>query len=1013
MEFSIYSVGSATYLESILNAVAMISGSGSIESLAKVGLLIGTLFLGFQAVFKNQAIPFQQVGVALILYMALYGPTGRAVVEDVYDGTVVVVDNVPIGPLFVGSVVSNIGYKLTREMEQAFSTPAMTTYGFADPLTTLMKVRGATRNVLAMPSVMGDTRAGGDFVRSWMTYIKECTLVGVGRNVAAYGALMRSNNPVDAMRFESQVYGTEIFEGNTGVGTYYTCSEAHTRLKALSASTQSGIMDDVAKLAFQKPGKTVTGDDVTTRVDDALRGLNLQVADARAFTMASVLLPIFERAPAQKALEDQQGAYAIMLSQAQAQQATQWAAEGSMFTRYVRPFLTFFEGLIYAITPMMAFLLVMGTFGMNLITKYITMLCWMMLWQPMLAIVNLYTNWYTGTVMEGLLATTSSVTDGNALSFEMMKQMMPALDSAIGVAGLMASSVPVISMFLVTGSAVAFTSMAQRLGGSDQINEKIVSPDVVTPSAGLQTTPYATDDFDKGLRKTGSENQRGSIAISQGLTQTEQSQRVQAEQSSEAFSKQLMSTYAKQFENAKGIAQQAEIGRSLQNTFGLSQNADFQKQVQALRAEGMTDNQIDAEVAQRTLGASGSAGASNGALSANISAVGQTSKTSTDSTIQKVDSSQSQSKAAGLGETVRNAIDKTEGFKAAESFQNNQRLSLSQSDQESLSRSAQKAISDQKAYTQTAAFSKSAGLNETISVDSWAGRAIREGKADTLVNEAMNKYPEQFRENVAQNASMLDSDRRDVGAALLTLAKNNDLGALTRAPATHDEYASPGQLKPSDYSNIKGVNTERLGQETSSAGHQVSGGNFNSEFDSGYARASGPAATAQVGAAFHKHGATVENDAQAYAGQANKEARHQAEGRLRDTARDVDNRNESALGVYPSAIINTAKDWAGLKPSYEAYKEHGEKRLGLEPEQAAVYAGAKIGKVNDEKITADWNNYVENNRIDKEVAAGMYQKLIQAGVANNGDGTLGDVMTLNRLDNAESELSLHSIPRRN
>ncbi|MCO6728841.1 hypothetical protein KQH20_30620, partial [Streptomyces sp. CHA16] len=75
-------------------------------------------------------------------------------------------------------------------------------------------------------------------------------------------------------------------------------------------------MDDVSKLAFQKPGKVVTGDDLTTRVDDALRGLNLQVADARAFTMASILLPIFERAPAQKALEDQQSAYAIMLAQA-------------------------------------------------------------------------------------------------------------------------------------------------------------------------------------------------------------------------------------------------------------------------------------------------------------------------------------------------------------------------------------------------------------------------------------------------------------------------------------------------------------------------------------------------------------------------------------------------------------------------------------------------------------------------------------------------------------------------
>ncbi|EMH77219.1 hypothetical protein EHI8A_163010 [Entamoeba histolytica HM-1:IMSS-B] len=528
---------------------------------------------------------------------------------------------------------------------------------------------------------------------------------------------MRSNNPVDSMRFDSQVYGTEIFEGNTGVGTYYNCSEAHTHLKALSASTQSGIMDDVAKLAFQKPGKTVTGDDVTTRVDDALRGLNLQVEDARAFTMASVLLPIFERAPAQKALEDQQGAYAIMLSQAQAQQATQWAAEGSMFTRYVRPFLTFFEGLIYAITPMMAFLLVMGTFGMNLITKYITMLCWMMLWQPMLAIVNLYTNWYTGTVMEGLLATTSSVTDGNALSFEMMKQMMPALDSAIGVAGLMASSVPVISMFLVTGSAVAFTSMAQRLGGSDQINEKIVSPDVVTPSAGLQTTPHATSDYDKGLRINGSENQRGTIDISQGLSNTMQSQRAQAEQSSETFNKQLMSSFAKQFESAKTIGEQAEVGRAMQSAFGLSRNAEFNSGYQAAKSSGLSSNQIDAAVAATTLSANGALKAPMGALESAVSSL----------------------KSSGLSETTKNAIDKTEGYKVAENFQNSERLGVSQSDQESLSRSAQKAISDNKQYSETAAYQKSVGMSENMGVDSWAGRAIREGKADSLVNEAMNK----------------------------------------------------------------------------------------------------------------------------------------------------------------------------------------------------------------------------------------------------------------------------------
>lgn len=1012
MEFSIYSVGSATYLESILNAVAMISGSGSIESLAKVGLLIGTLFLGFQAVFKNQAIPFQQVGVALILYMALYGPTGRAVVEDVYDGTVVVVDNVPIGPLFVGSVVSNIGYKLTREMEQAFSTPAMTTYGFADPLTTLMKVRGATRNVLAMPSVMGDTRAGGDFVRSWMTYIKECTLVGVGRNVAAYGALMRSNKPVDAMRFESQVYGTEIFEGNTGVGTYYTCSEAHTRLKALSASTQSGIMDDVAKLAFQKSGKTVTGDDVTTRVDDALRGLNLQVADARAFTMASVLLPIFERAPAQKALEDQQGAYAIMLAQAQAQQATQWASEGSMFTRYVRPFLTFFEGLIYAITPMMAFLLVMGTFGMNLITKYITMLCWMMLWQPMLAIVNLYTNWYTGTVMEGLLATTSSVTDGNALSFEMMKQMMPALDSAIGVAGLMASSVPVISMFLVTGSAVAFTSMAQRLGGSDQINEKIVSPDVVTPSAGLQTTPHATSDYDKGLRINGSENQRGTIDISQGLFNTMQSQRAQAEQSSKTFNKQLMSSFAKQFESAKTIGEQAEVGRAMQNAFGLSRNAEFNSGYQSAVNSGLSSTQVDAAIASTTLSANGALKAPMGGVgSASVGAEGSTSTSIQTSDSQKLESAVGRVKSSGLGETTRNAIDKTEGYKVAENFQNSERLGVSQSDQESLSRSAQKAISENKQYSETAAYQKSVGMSENMGVDSWAGRAIREGKADSLVNEAMNRYPQDFKEQHALNASMLDPERRDVGAALITLGKHNDLGVLARPPLNHDEYSNIRQLQPREFSDIQRPNSEGVERDTANAGHQVSSGDFAQRHSAGYANASGPAATKAVGDAWKSHDRTIEGSGQAYAQRAMHDERAAAEGRLRDKSRDVDNRGESLTNIAGSAI-DRARDWAGLKPQFEAYKASAE-NLGLQGAQQDVYASAKLGHLDNAEVKQKWDGYVKEKRMDKELAAGMYENIVQAARSNNGNGALGDVMTLNRTDDIVDDVNLRGLQKDN
>lgn len=60
MEFTIYSIGSAAYLEEILNAVAMISGTGDIEALAKVGMIIGVLILGFQAVMNGTGIQFRR-----------------------------------------------------------------------------------------------------------------------------------------------------------------------------------------------------------------------------------------------------------------------------------------------------------------------------------------------------------------------------------------------------------------------------------------------------------------------------------------------------------------------------------------------------------------------------------------------------------------------------------------------------------------------------------------------------------------------------------------------------------------------------------------------------------------------------------------------------------------------------------------------------------------------------------------------------------------------------------------
>ena len=82
MDFTIYTTGSAEFLEIMLNACAMITGSGDAEDLARIGALIGLFLLAFQAVFNNQAITFGKAGLVLVLYMMFYGPTATTVIED-------------------------------------------------------------------------------------------------------------------------------------------------------------------------------------------------------------------------------------------------------------------------------------------------------------------------------------------------------------------------------------------------------------------------------------------------------------------------------------------------------------------------------------------------------------------------------------------------------------------------------------------------------------------------------------------------------------------------------------------------------------------------------------------------------------------------------------------------------------------------------------------------------------------------------------------------------------------
>lgn len=119
--WEIYSIGDSAFLEQVLNAVAMITGTGYCTSMVRIGLLIGVLMVSVLALMQGgRGINFQHVLVSWLVFATMFGPSTRVSIEDAYTGQVRVGDNVPIGVAAAGSTISTVGFQITRLFETAF-----------------------------------------------------------------------------------------------------------------------------------------------------------------------------------------------------------------------------------------------------------------------------------------------------------------------------------------------------------------------------------------------------------------------------------------------------------------------------------------------------------------------------------------------------------------------------------------------------------------------------------------------------------------------------------------------------------------------------------------------------------------------------------------------------------------------------------------------------------------------------------------------------------------------------
>ena len=141
--FTIYSIGDSAFLEQILIAVTMITGTGDFEKMVSIGLLLGVLMIMIQSVFQGaKQINIQQILVGWLIYARFWpehnsNDRGRLHRASSRRGK----RTSRCGLHW--RVISNVGYTITNLFETGYGVivPSVTESHFSETLKLLNDVR--------------------------------------------------------------------------------------------------------------------------------------------------------------------------------------------------------------------------------------------------------------------------------------------------------------------------------------------------------------------------------------------------------------------------------------------------------------------------------------------------------------------------------------------------------------------------------------------------------------------------------------------------------------------------------------------------------------------------------------------------------------------------------------------------------------------------------------------------------------------------------------------------------
>lgn len=493
---TIYSLGSSEMLNYVLNGVAMLANSENelnIYGLAKLGFMIGVLGVGIAAVVTQRLEP-QKLLYGFVLFYAMFVPKTSVGIQDAYSSEVAVVDNVPIGVAYPLYAISQTGKWLTTAFETVYSVPdANLSNGYMNAL----RVMNAVRTVTS-----GDGPVAVAVERSLMNYMKQCVQYAIDDE---YLDATQKLYPYVIFSYANLIDGIETFYVNRDVRTYVDKNGVNTYPTQMSCVDAYAALAEYINYSFETDWLNAGLKRMIVKNDQANRDPGTEVAKAAAAlgieladTGYKYMLNAWTKNLGKCALLSE----CTMITQAIEQRHAEWLGNKQMFLEVARPMMSFIEILCAAITPLMALLLGLGPQGVAMASKYFLMLLWVALWQPLLAVCNLYIHVAAAKeikLISGEIDLASPVG---------IDSIWTSIESWVGTGNLMASSVPALALMLVYGGSVAATSLGSRMN-SGHVDASIMRPPLASlgplysKSSVMSDGPDVTRSAAGGMQRGG------------------------------------------------------------------------------------------------------------------------------------------------------------------------------------------------------------------------------------------------------------------------------------------------------------------------------------------------------------------------------------------------------------------------------------------------------------------------------------------------------------------------------